>query len=106
MLQEKDLYWLAGLLEGEGYFQPKRKSSPVIALEITDEDIIQRVCKLIGTTYCKPKIRKQTHRQSFKTTLKGKRAIDLMTRKSEGTSISFEDADFKALQQMVGLTQQ
>lgn len=78
MLQEKELYWLAGLLEGEGYFQTKKKTSPLIALEMTDEDIMKRVCSLIGTSYCKPKVRKPTHKQSFKTTLKGAKAIDLM----------------------------
>ncbi len=78
-LQESELYWLAGLLEGEAYFHPKTdKVSVGIAIEMTDEDIIQRVCKLIGNTYCKVKKREIHHKQAYKTTIRGRRAFELM----------------------------
>lgn len=43
----KDLYWLAGLLEGEGCFR-LRKVSPVIQLHMTDKDIVDRVRNLMS----------------------------------------------------------
>lgn len=78
-LQEKDLYWLAGILEGEAYFGKQTiNTSPGIAVEMTDEDIIQRVCLIFNTKYCKPKVRQPTHKQSYKTIIRGQRAIDIM----------------------------
>ena len=45
-----DLYWLAGLLEGEGSFQAptERCHYPTIALAMTDEDVVARACKMMG----------------------------------------------------------
>lgn len=45
---EKDvqLSWLAGLLEGEGSFM-FNAPSPVIALQMTDKDVVQRVAQML-----------------------------------------------------------
>ncbi len=68
MLQNNDLYWLAGLLEGEACFFPQTDKYPVgFCVETTDEDIIKRVCSLLGSTYCKPTKRQNHHKQSYKT---------------------------------------
>lgn len=50
-MSEKELYWLAGLLEGEGSFSPGPTSAPNsarISLTITDADVVARVAALWG----------------------------------------------------------
>jgi len=49
MLKMRDLYWLAGLIEGEGCFGDY--DSPTIAVTSTDEDIIKRISKLFNCNY-------------------------------------------------------
>lgn len=47
----EDLHWLAGLLEGEGSFlrgPPSMPRSPILALSMTDEDVVARVGRLFG----------------------------------------------------------
>ena len=60
-MRDSDLYWLVGLLEGEGWFginnrthtlksgEKKTYSEPSINLQMTDEDVIERAGKLIGS---------------------------------------------------------
>lgn len=47
MIRREDLYWLAGIIEGEGCFSLNGKS-PVILVEMTDLDIIERVRALMA----------------------------------------------------------
>ena len=58
MLSETDVAWLAGLLEGEGTFLLDNRSatryeestvppSPVLRISMTDQDIIDRVAKML-----------------------------------------------------------
>ncbi len=64
----KDLYWLAGLLEGEGSFLKPRPSTPTIpriTIEMCDRDVIERVAYVFGVNYI-------YHREA-----KGKRRKDL-----------------------------
>lgn len=46
----KDIIWLSGLLEGEGYFMVKedssRRSKYMIAVRMTDKDVVQKVARL------------------------------------------------------------
>jgi hypothetical protein len=47
----EDLHWLAGLLEGEGSFlkgPPSAPRHPVIALQMTDRDVVARVAAMFG----------------------------------------------------------
>jgi len=48
----KDLYWLAGLIEGEGCFSWKHRRKgnayPLINLKMNDLDIVQRAHKIFG----------------------------------------------------------
>jgi len=52
-LEMKDLYWLAGLLEGEGCFcwsaGRDRYRYPRISLSMTDQDVIVRAQSFFGT---------------------------------------------------------
>lgn len=53
MISANNIYWLAGILEGEGCFHCAsgkwNSYTPVISLVTTDRDIIDRVKKLMGT---------------------------------------------------------
>ena len=53
----ENIAWLAGLLDGEGYFASST-GAPRIHLAMTDEDIVQRVAALTGgrihSSYQKP----------------------------------------------------
>ena len=43
-----DFSWLVGLLEGEGYFGLTSGVYPVLKLEMCDEDIVGRACRILG----------------------------------------------------------
>lgn len=48
---ERDLYWLAGILEGEGSFMKGSSSKtclPIISIQTTDQDVADRVAMLLG----------------------------------------------------------
>jgi len=49
----KEFYWLAGIIEGEGNFSIKNNSSPTITISMTDEDVIDRVAKILKRPYSK-----------------------------------------------------
>ena len=46
-ISKEDLYWLAGLLEGEGCFYWAKNNSPLISLAMTDLDIVEKVRDII-----------------------------------------------------------
>ena len=46
-MDRDDLMWLAGLLEGEGYFGIKGKN-PRLSIECTDRDVAGRAAMLMG----------------------------------------------------------
>lgn len=80
-MQDKDLYWLAGLLEGEGSFlkgPPSRPHSPIIALEMTDKDIMKRASQLLETKpyFCKARV--EGWKPTYKLQLRGTRAAITM----------------------------
>lgn len=48
----KDVAWLAGLLEGEGYFGLRRKGSSIyIQVSMVDGDVIERAKEVFGCGY-------------------------------------------------------
>ena len=58
MINEKELWWLAGILEGEGYFGYASRTQKIV-IRMTDEDTMIRVSNafssLTGKQHC-PKI--------------------------------------------------
>jgi hypothetical protein len=83
-LNEMELYWLAGLLEGEGSFSsgpPSAPNSVPISLTMTDEDVVARVATLWNVAY-HPVHRKRSvsmgWKQSYFVHIRGKPAVDLM----------------------------
>jgi hypothetical protein len=43
------IVWLAGLLEGEGSFRTRGKTSPIIQLTMCDEDTVERAAHLMDS---------------------------------------------------------
>ena len=43
------IYWLAGLLDGEGCFDVREKGAPRLSVGMTDQDVIERVATQFGT---------------------------------------------------------
>lgn len=78
----KDLYWLAGLLEGEGSFMKPRPSTPTIpkiTIEMCDRDVIERVAALFGVNYIyhrKPKDERRKDKYSVASAAKN--AVKIM----------------------------
>ena len=82
-MHEKDLYWLAGMLEGEGCFSPARSRtgsvSPRIQVTSVDFDVLERIQSLLGGSICGPlPIRKPTHTPTYSWSLGGWLAADFM----------------------------
>ena len=74
MIKRDDIIWLAGLLEGEAWFGlniRKRGKYPVIALSMTDEDVVVRVSNMWDT-------RVYRSRNCYVTRITGVRAIQWM----------------------------
>ena len=46
MINTIEIAWLAGLLEGEGWFSVSQKRYPLIGLYMTDEDIVAKVASI------------------------------------------------------------
>lgn len=78
-----DLYWLAGLLEGEGYFHIYGRNTkwphPRIQLQMTDEDVVKRAAILFGGN----KVRKLNpasngYQHTYRTEVAGRPAAHLM----------------------------
>lgn len=81
-MQDRDLYWLAGLLEGEGSFMagpPSAPNQPRISVQMTDLDVIERVAALFGVSYIHERQgSKAHHATAYTVNVRGTRAMDLM----------------------------
>jgi len=75
-LTETDIAWIAGLLEGEGYFGIDNRSkdryevsntppSPFIKISMVDEDIIERLSQLLDKSYFSPTRKTVTGKQVY-----------------------------------------
>jgi hypothetical protein len=73
------VFWLAGLLEGEGSFMrgaPSAPAYPIIACRMTDLDTVELVAAAFGTSV--QAIEKGRHKTEFAASLRGSRAAELM----------------------------
>jgi hypothetical protein len=80
-MDDKTLFWLAGLFEGEAYFARATPSEPLhprIVLTMTDEDVIARVAILFEHSYTVIPPRKAHWSISYKFTLRSTPAVELM----------------------------
>ena len=72
-IRRSDLLWLAGLLEGDGYFGWKSNRS-VIKIELVDEDVVEKVSTLMGTSCLRVAPRKNGWKPLFLSSLNGSKA--------------------------------
>lgn len=76
-----ELAWLAGILEGEGSFMkgpPSSPDQPLITVQMTDEDVVQKVASMFGTSIVRNKVKKQEWKPTFSARIRGSRAVLLM----------------------------
>jgi hypothetical protein len=76
------LHWLAGLLEGEGSFlvgPPSAPRSPVLALQMTDEDVVARVAEMFGRKLGRWQPRDERFQPIFLVRVTGSKAVAWMT---------------------------
>jgi hypothetical protein len=82
-MNQNDIYWLAGLLEGEGSFMkgaPSNKRLPIISMQTTDGDIAEKVGKMFNVKVYSRKRRQeqiQTALDSYVNTTKEEHASKL-----------------------------
>lgn len=87
---DKELYWLIGILEGEGCFsliKAREQSQPKISLQMTDEDTIAKVANLWSVKYRSLKPRKTHYKICYGVNLTGSRAAALMNQIKDDMSI-------------------
>jgi hypothetical protein len=80
-VDDKTLFWLAGIFEGEAHFgrgTPSQPRHPRIALVMSDEDIVGRVAALFDHTYTPMSPSKDHWRITYKFTMRGTPAAQLM----------------------------
>jgi hypothetical protein len=74
-----DIEWLAGLLEGEGYFGMKTKSNPQICLDMGDEDVVARMARVVRGKCLGPyKPGPRSVIPRYRTNVSGVKAVGLM----------------------------
>jgi len=76
-----DLYWLAGILEGEGTFvsgPPSQPNSPIARISMTDLDTVTRAAGLLERAVTPVRARKPHYKPVFNTQIKGAEAVALM----------------------------
>jgi len=77
MTEARDIFWMAGLLEGEGCFM-YRNGCPSIQLSMTDKDIVKRGAKILGVGAHTPYKRDDGHKWVYACVATGTTAIGWM----------------------------
>jgi hypothetical protein len=75
------LYWLAGILEGEGTFMsgtPSNPNSPIARICMTDRDIVTRAALLLDRAVTPVRARQPHYKPPYITQIKGVEAVGLM----------------------------
>ena len=77
MVSKEEIYWVAGLLEGEGYFGSE-KNTPRVTLGMTDLDTVEKFASIVGaTTTIEPCIRGRK-KVFYRVSINGARAAGVM----------------------------
>jgi hypothetical protein len=76
---DRDLFWLAGLLEGEGWFGTTHGKYPAIQVSMTDLDVVERAARLLETKVSVQPTRPNT-KQAWTARIYGHRAAEWMRR--------------------------
>jgi hypothetical protein len=82
-IDQSDLHWLAGLLEGEGTFlagPPSAPRSPAVQVSMVDRDIIERVGVLLDVAVTVSPSRRDGWKDAYCVRVRGARAVLWMER--------------------------
>lgn len=80
-VNERDLYWVAGLLEGEGSFMkgpPSSPGLPAIQMTMIDRDVVVRAAGILGCGVTTVRPRCAHWKESYTLRMKGSRAVEWM----------------------------
>jgi hypothetical protein len=80
-IDDQDLAWLAGLIEGEGTFltgPPSAPRSPAVQLSMVDRDVVERAGTLLGVTVVPS--RREGWKTAYCVRVRGSRAVLWMKR--------------------------
>jgi hypothetical protein len=80
-MELRPLYWLAGILEGEGTFMsgpPSSPNSPVARICMTDRDVVTRAALLLERAVTPVPAREAHYKPPYLTQIKGAEAVGLM----------------------------
>jgi hypothetical protein len=80
-VEELEIHWLVGILEGEGTFlrgAPSRPGTPIVRVSMTDRDVVDRVARLFERAVVRLRRRKPHHKLPYATTIKGAPATRVM----------------------------
>lgn len=73
-----DIYWLAGMMEGEGYFRNTKGCCPIISFTSTDFDIAVRVSLLLDATIWGYQPGNLKHKRAYRVDISGRKAAGWM----------------------------
>jgi len=83
-LTERELGWVAGLLEGEGSFDRTNRSKKAslrnirITCSMTDRDVLQRLCRIVGAGTVRGPYANRNNKPMYTVAIIGASAYDLM----------------------------
>ncbi|MEA2332263.1 MAG: hypothetical protein QOH58_2401 [Thermoleophilaceae bacterium] len=82
-IETSELYWLAGLLEGEGSFlagPPSAPRSAAVQLSMADRDTVDRAARLLDCAVTVIPARRDGWRTGYSARVRGPRAVEWMER--------------------------
>ena len=77
----RELYWLAGVLEGEGSFcraPPSQPGCPVLQVAMTDADVMERIGQIFGRAVTTVKPRRSHWHMTYSVRVQGLPAVEWM----------------------------
>jgi hypothetical protein len=82
-MNQLEIAWLSGLLEGEGCFMKGTTSKPFlvrISVEMTDEDVIQKISTLTDTKFYETTRKNQPehYKRCWRICVMGKKAVSIL----------------------------
>ena len=77
-VSKSDLMWLAGLIEGDGCFHLTKSGRPIIFIEMTDKDVIDRVGNLWDSLVYVNKPEKSHYKPSYRSSVFNNKAKAFM----------------------------
>jgi hypothetical protein len=87
-ISELDLAWLAGLLEGEGWFGRVKRAGtrygrfyyriPIVQVAMNDEDVVRRIGELTNANVLGPHMQSGGRSPTFMVSIHGGKAVQLM----------------------------